>query len=52
VKGSRRKICKKKNKEKEKEKDKDKWLNSQQKRLISPIFDGQKNNATDNLSLM
>jgi hypothetical protein len=28
------------------------WLNSQQKRLISPIFDGQKNNATDNLSLM
>jgi hypothetical protein len=28
------------------------WLNSQQKRLISPIFDGQKNNATDDLSLM
>ena len=28
------------------------WLNSRQKRLISPIFEGQKNNATGNLSLM
>ncbi len=28
------------------------WLNSRQKRLISPIFEGPKNNATDNLRLM
>ena len=28
------------------------WLNSRQKRLISPIFEGPKNIATDNLRLM